>query len=116
MEQTIALKHVQTLWEAILADVIMDFYLRLMGLHAVVCAHIQMSIHACNYKKTYIFTHMDTCFIQILMSVVTEQTVAPKYVQILMEVSFVDVTVGFSWIMMGLHVTVCRRINYNIHL
>ena len=50
------------------------------------------------------------------MSVVTEQTVAPKYVQILMEVSFVDVTVGFSWIMMGLHVTVCRRINYNIHL
>ena len=26
-----------------------------MGLHAGVCAHIQMSIHACNYKKTYIF-------------------------------------------------------------
>ena len=50
------------------------------------------------------------------MSVVTEMMVAPKYVQILMEVSFVDVTVGFSWIMMGLHVMVCRRNNYNIHL
>ena len=47
------------------------------------------------------------------MSVVTEQIVAPKYVQIQMEVSFVDVTLGFSWIMMGLHVMVCRRNNYN---
>ena len=59
---------------------------------------------------------MDTCFIQILMSVVTEQMVAPKYVQILMEVSFVDVTVGFSWIMMELHVMVCRRNNYNNYI
>ena len=50
------------------------------------------------------------------MSVVIEQMVAPKYVQILMEVSFVDVTVGFSWIMMGLHVMVCRRNNYNIYI
>ena len=50
------------------------------------------------------------------MSVVTEQMVAPKYVQILMEVSFVDVTLGFSWIMMGLHVMVCRRNNYNIYI
>ena len=50
------------------------------------------------------------------MSVVTEQMVAPKYVQILMEVSFVNVTVGFSWIMMGLHVMVCRRNNYNIYV
>ena len=46
------------------------------------------------------------------MSVVTEQMVAPKYVQILMEVSFVFVTLGFSWIMMELHVMVCRN-NYN---
>ena len=29
-----------------------------MGLHAVVCAHVQMSIHACKYN----FTHMDTLF------------------------------------------------------
>ena len=48
------------------------------------------------------------------MGVVTEWMVAPKYVQILMEVLFVDVIVGFSWIMMGLHVMVCRRNNYNI--
>ena len=48
------------------------------------------------------------------MSVVTELIIAPRYVQILMEVSFVDVTVGFSWIMMGLHVMVCRKNNYNI--
>ena len=54
MEHTIAPKHVQTLLEAILVDVILDFYWRLMGLHAVVCAHVQMSIHACNY----IFLHI----------------------------------------------------------
>ena len=48
------------------------------------------------------------------MSVVKEQIIAPKNVQTLMEVSFVHVTVGFSWTMMGLHVMVCRRINYNI--
>ena len=50
------------------------------------------------------------------MSVVTERMVAPKYVQILMEVSFVDVIVAFSWIMMALHVMVCRRNNYNIYI
>ena len=48
------------------------------------------------------------------MSVVTEQIIAPKHVQTLMEASFVDVTVGFSWTMMGLHVMVCRRHNHNI--
>ena len=42
-------KHVQTLLEASLVDVILDIYWRLMGLHAVVCAHVSMSIHACNY-------------------------------------------------------------------
>ena len=52
MEQMIAPKHVETLKEASLVDVILDFYLRLMGLHVVVCAHIHscMLIHACNYK------------------------------------------------------------------
>ena len=50
------------------------------------------------------------------MSVVPEQIIAPKNVQTLMEVSFVDVTLGFSWIMMGLHVMVCRRNNYNIYI
>ena len=79
MEHMIALKHVQTLQEVICVNVILDFYWRLMGLHAMVCAHIQMSIHACNYK--YIFcSFLYTCFLQILMSVVTEQMVAPKYV------------------------------------
>ena len=50
MEHMFAPIHVQTQLQAILVDVIMDFYWRLMGLHAVVCAHVQMSIHACNYK------------------------------------------------------------------
>ena len=49
MEHMIAPKHVQTQLEAILVGVILDFYWRLMGLHAVVCAHVPMSIHACNY-------------------------------------------------------------------
>ena len=59
---------------------------------------------------------MDSCFIQILMSVVTEQKIAPKYVQTLMEVSFVNVTLGISWTMMGLHVMVRRRNNDNIYI
>ena len=50
MEHMFAPKHVQTQLEAIFVDVILDFYWRLMGLHAVVCAHVQMSIHACKYK------------------------------------------------------------------
>ena len=50
------------------------------------------------------------------MSVGTEQIIAPKNVQTLMEVSFVDVTLGFSWTMMRLHVMVCRRNNYNIYV
>ena len=47
------------------------------------------------------------------MSVVKEQTIAPKYVQTLMEASRVDVTLGISWTMMRLHVMVRRRNNYN---
>ena len=43
-------KHVQILLEPILVDVILDIHWRLMGLHAVVCPHVQKSIHACNYK------------------------------------------------------------------
>ena len=50
------------------------------------------------------------------MSVLTEQIIAPKNVQILMEASFVDVTLGFSWTMIGLHVMVCRRNKYNIYV
>ena len=112
MEHTNANKHAQTLLEAILVYVILDIYWRQIRLHAVVCAHLQMSIHACN---TYFYTYIYTCFIQILMSVLTEQIIAPKNVQTLTEVSFVDVTLGFSWITMGLHVMVCRRNNY-IHI
>ena len=48
------------------------------------------------------------------MSVATELMVAPKYVQTLMEVSIVNVRLGFSWTKMELHVMVCRRNNYNI--
>ena len=42
MEHMIAPKHVQTLLEAILVAVILDFYWsrRLMGLHVVVCAPV----------------------------------------------------------------------------
>ena len=50
------------------------------------------------------------------MSVVTEQIIAPKYVQTLMEASRVDATLGFSWTMMRLHVMVCKRNNYNIYI
>ena len=44
---------------------------------------------------------------QILMSIVMEHTIAPKYVQILMEASFVDVIMDFCW--MRLLAIVCTK-------
>ena len=47
MEQMISPKHVETLKEASLMDVILAFYLQLMGLHAVVCAHVHSCMLLC---------------------------------------------------------------------
>ena len=52
-------------------------------------------MHVTTSKHIFFFIS-GTCFIQILMSVVREQMVAPKYVQIPMEVSFVNVTLGYQ--------------------
>ena len=53
----------------------------------------------------YIIIHT-LLFIQILMSVVMLQIFVHKYVQTLMEASFVDVIVVIYWTLMGLLVMV----------
>ena len=47
------------------------------------------------------------------MSVVMEHTIAPKYVQTLMEASLVNVMMAMNWILMELLVMVCT---YSIYM
>ena len=63
----------------------------------------------CFIHDMYVYTKIfDRIIFQILMSVVMEHTIAPKYVQTLKEASIVNVMVAFYWTLIELHVTVCR--------